>query len=106
MLHLKRWQLIAGLLRQMDRQSGMLTASESGEALQSQRGDGLIPQVALSGARPGSPAMLSRCHHMRTRFLTSLLLAMTLTRGSLSASCAEQTNKTERFTVHGRLARY
>jgi len=31
---------------------------------------------------------------------------MTLTLGSWSASCAEQTNKIERFTVHGRLARY
>jgi hypothetical protein len=43
---------------------------------------------------------------MRTRLLASLVFVMTMAASSWSASCAEQTNKTERLTVHGRLARY
>ena len=42
---------------------------------------------------------------MRTRLLAFLLL-MTLTFGISRASGAEQTNKTERLTVHGRLTYY
>lgn len=43
---------------------------------------------------------------MRTRFLTSLLFATALAFTSWRAFCAEQTNKTERLTVHGRLTFY
>jgi hypothetical protein len=43
---------------------------------------------------------------MHTRILAFLLLAMTLASSVSSATSAEQTNKTERLTVHGRLTYY
>jgi len=46
-----------------------------------------------------------RCYRMHTRLLAFLLLA-TLMFGISRTSGAEQTNKTERLTVHGRLTYY
>ena len=68
----------------------------------------------MPGTKPNVPALdpsvaeflLGRCHHMRTQLLAFLLLVMASAFSVSRASGAEQTNKTERLTVHGRLTYY
>lgn len=67
----------------------------------------MLVDVTMKATHHRAVGWVISCHHMHTRFLALFLLLATALALSVSrAPSAEQTNKTARLTVHGRLTYY